>query len=479
MATSKQSGKGVLLDVETREMGGKSVIDVYIRGIAPQSPIQRFTDLHFPPYFYLQLVPTAEAKKVLKQLQDETFPGGIKPEYVKLVEREEKNYLQVGFARIGDLVHAREGVLTYPFVENLREANIPYVKRYIIDKQLIPTQGVEYTLNADGTLKSIQPTHEQPLEFRTGAFDIETFGSGKIPEPTKDGIISVAISSPAGEKVFMACAYEDEHTIACHDEKKMLEQFLSFTSLSDLDILYSYNGDRFDFPFLYERGRKLNVNSDYGFGDVVQLGKGNDSKARLNGIQHVDVYQLVRLLTRFQFFKSPRLDLESVMRAVFGEGEKTLNHKQIWEAWKTQKGLDKLSKYNLTDARYTKRLGDEFLPLLLETARLVGLTLFDANRSSASQLVETTLMHESVKQGKLFPNPPNDEQIEGRLQNPIEGGYVKEPIAGLHTNLAVLDFRSLYPSIMISHNISPDTLDCSHPDCKNGENKSPTGHWFC
>lgn len=481
MPPSKQAINGPLLDVQTREIGGKSVIDLFIRTNGGEGAIQRVSDVDFPPYFYIQLVPSADAKKVSTSLQEETFPGGIKPVSISRVTREKKDYIRVEFATISDLVKSREPVQRYPFVESLREANIPYTKRYLLDKQLTPHTEVECTLNEEGNVKKIVSASEKNtlIKLRTGAFDIETFGSGKQPQPEKDEIISIALSTSAGEKVFIQHDFSNTYTIACADEKKMLESFMSFVKLSDVDILYTYNGDRFDFPFILERGKKFHVNMDMGFGAPALTGKGPDVSARINGTQHIDVYQLARLLTRFQFFKSPRLDLESVMRAVFNEGEKTLNHKEIWETWKTKKGIDKLVKYNLTDAQYTKRLGDEFLPLILELSRLVGLTLYDVNRASASQLVETTLMHESVKQEKLFPNPPTDEQVQGRLQHPIEGGYVKEPVAGLHENLAVLDFRSLYPSIMISHNISPDVLNCEHAKCREGVNKSPAGTWFC
>ncbi|MFA4856015.1 MAG: DNA polymerase domain-containing protein, partial [archaeon] len=50
--------------------------------------------------------------------------------------------------------------------------------------------------------------------------------------------------------------------------------------------------------------------------------------------------------------------------------------------------------------------------------------------------------------------------------------------SGLHENLAVLDFSSLYPTIMISHNVSPDSLGCRHEKCRE-KNGAPNGHWFC
>ncbi len=481
MAAQKGQNKGVLVDVQTHEKGGMSVVDVFIRPEGVVNPNIRLEDTSFPPYFYVSLVPAAEPKRIAKELSQETFPGGIKPVYVKHVKKDDQDFLQIGFSTIAQLVNTRETIFQYPFVQNIHESNIPYTKRYLLDKQLIPYTIIEYSLKKDGTIQSIAQTNESnaALKWKTGAFDIETFGTRKIPEPEHDLIISLAAETPAGKKVFLQAPFSNEYTNAFANEKDMLTAFMTFIQLSDLDILYTYNGDHFDFPFVDVRSKKYNVSTDFGFGGIQFVGKNTDKQARLHGIQHVDVYQLVRLLSRFQFLKLTRMDLESVMRAVFNEGEKTLTHKEIWQTWKDQRGFDKLVKYNLTDAEYTKRLGDEFLPLVIEIARLVGITLFDANRSTASQLVETTLMREAVRLNKPIPNSPTDEQVMGRQQNPIEGAYVKEPVAGLHENLAVLDFRSLYPSIMISHNISPDMLDCAHPACKEGGNKSPTGHWFC
>jgi DNA polymerase I len=63
---------------------------------------------------------------------------------------------------------------------------------------------------------------------------------------------------------------------------------------------------------------------------------------------------------------------------------------------------------------------------------------------------------------QLIPNKPDEEEIARRLSNPVEGAYVKTPEAGIYKNIAVLDFRGLYPSIIVAHNIDPSTIcdDC-------------------
>lgn len=64
---------------------------------------------------------------------------------------------------------------------------------------------------------------------------------------------------------------------------------------------------------------------------------------------------------------------------------------------------------------------------------------------------------------EIVPNKPKDEEIRARMLNPIEGAYVKTPDPGVYEKLAIFDFRGLYPSIIIAHNIDPSSIceDCT------------------
>src|SRR4030067_3757221 len=80
--------------------------------------------------------------------------------------------------------------------------------------------------------------------------------------------------------------------------------------------------------------------------------------------------------------------------------------------------------------------------------------------------------------GRIIPNQPKLEEIQKRQQETYTGGYVKEPEAGLHENIAVIDFASLYPSISSTYNISIETLNCSC--CRKDGHKVPElPLWFC
>ncbi len=66
-----------------------------------------------------------------------------------------------------------------------------------------------------------------------------------------------------------------------------------------------------------------------------------------------------------------------------------------------------------------------------------------------------------------MPNKPSSTQYSERRSKRAAGGYVKDPVKGLHENIVSFDFRSLYPSIIISKNVSPDTMvaECSEDEC--------------
>jgi DNA polymerase elongation subunit (family B) len=80
----------------------------------------------------------------------------------------------------------------------------------------------------------------------------------------------------------------------------------------------------------------------------------------------------------------------------------------------------------------------------------------------------------------LIPYRPKTEEIERRrAAPPFKGAIVVEPTIGIHSDILAFDFSSLYPTIIISHNISPETFNCGHPECKKKNNVPELGYHFC
>jgi len=167
-----------------------------------------------------------------------------------------------------------------------------------------------------------------------------------------------------------------------------------------------------------------------------------------------------------RFLQLDRYTLERVYLEIFDEEKKDIDGGEIHVCWNDDgERLEELFEYSLDDAVAVTKIGEEMLPLNMALTRLVGQPLFDISRMATGQQVEWYLIRKAYEYGDIVPNKPSNSQIANRRK--IEGGYVKDPVKGLHENIVYFDFRSLYPSIIISRNVSPDTLvdECDEEDC--------------
>ena len=99
------------------------------------------------------------------------------------------------------------------------------------------------------------------------------------------------------------------------------------------------------------------------------------------------------------------------------------------------------------------------MPNINELVRLVGQPIFDVCRMSFGNLVEWYLIKNMKGHKELCPNKPTNEEIIERRLKSYKGAIVFEPKPGLYEDVAILDFKSLYPSIIIAKNICISTLE--------------------
>ena len=132
------------------------------------------------------------------------------------------------------------------------------------------------------------------------------------------------------------------------------------------------------------------------------------------------------------------------------------------------------------DAIITYKLSLVLLPQIFALSKVSNTLPFDTCRYSYSQLVESYFMKKAFEDNRIIPNQPKHEEIEERRRlPPYKGALVIEPIEGIHENIAVVDFRSLYPTIIITHNISPETFNCMHEECKKENSVPELNYHFC
>ena len=345
------------------------------------------------------------------------------------------------------------------------EHDIPFTKRYLIDKNIIPT-----TYYNDFEDENRIIANNNLPELKTISFDMEVYCEGREPEPEKNPILMTSFCSKDLKKVITYKPFEHEYVELVKDEEELIKRTIDI--LKDYDIIYTYNGDNFDFPYLKRRAEHfgIDVSFDKQKKQKIKISRGGiHLRSYIPGKVHIDLYPIARRTLNLTKYK-----LEDVSYELFGVHKLEVGHQNISNLWNN---MDKnLVEYSFQDAYYTYKIGEYFLPLEAMFSRIVNQTLFEVSRMGSSQMVEYLLLKHSFNNNFLAPNKPSNREYQKRLRGYYEGGYVKEPIKGMHENIVSMDFRALYPSIIISYNISPDTIDCK---CCEDTSEKILGHWFC
>ncbi|VVB98929.1 DNA polymerase [uncultured archaeon] len=482
MVNNKLSG--ILLDCDYRVAeDGFASIHVFI---STESGIKLFEDRNFRPYFYIV---SKSPRKTISAMKDFTFGNGAKCFSAEEAEKSNcEGVVKVEFRNPQELVACREKITDVEGVVEKREFDIPFANRYLIDRGLKPMHGVEVEYeepekqkNGPGLgpprVKSIR-ARDVKHELRVVALDIETLSPGRFSDPKKDPILMIVLAQEKSSAVYTYKPTNKKNTVVLKSEEEMIEKALLDLREYSPDVIVTYNGDSFDLPYIKTRCEKLGIKCDLGFGGITATNRGIFHSATLRGTQHLDAFGLVKFMTRIGSISLLKMDLESVSEKLFNKPKEKVGHEDINKSWGTGE-IDRVIDYNREDGEVTLRLAQEFLPLQLQLCSMLRYTLADTSRASSSEMVEQLLIVNSFERNALIPNKPSEAEVHQRSLQTYEGGFVKEPIPGLHENIAVLDFRSLHPTIMISHNVSLETLKCGHASCRNGKNVSPDKDWFC
>ena len=486
----------------SEEGGSRGKVRPVIRiwGKTPEGKSVLVFDRGFLPYFYVE----PKAGMSLEQLQD----MAERLERVELdghrpvrVEMDEMRYLSVPrkvfrvfVDRPSEVPRYRDAVKDWEDVREQYEYAVSFYKRYMIDKGLVPMEWIEakgeVSKPGKGLLvdmvveaESVKPVVGEKLpKMKVLAFDIET-----SEDPDGDRVIMISVAdSGRFSKVLTYKGKRKAGVEVLKDEKAMLERFVKIVRERDPDVIVGYNTDRFDFVKLDARAEALKVNLDLSRdGSGVRFKRRMwTAAAHIKGRVNIDLYSFVDSIVKFSL-STGTLSLDMVAREILGKQKKGMKWKDIEETWKEGKDLRKLAEYCLWDSKLAFMLGKALLPQIWELSRVTGQIPFDTSRMRYSQLVEWLLMRRAHDIGEISPNRPRHEEIRKRRMYPAyTGGYVLSPVEGIHENLALFDFASLYPSITITHNISPETLNCMccHEEgvCKGRVNKVPEGeHYFC
>lgn len=343
--------------------------------------------------------------------------------------------------------------------------------------------------------------------LRIMSFDIECAGrKGVFPDAKVDSVIQIACHvSLYGAPEPLArvaltldrcAAIPGAHVLSFGRESDLLQAFCNFCVAADPDILTGYNIVNFDLPYLLDRAEHLQVGRFPFLGRIrasqtrmrktklssSAFGTHDSAVFSIDGRVVMDMLQVV-----IRDYKLRSYSLNSVSFEFLGEQKEDVHHSIISDL---QAGNEhtrrRLAAYCLKDALLPQRLMDKLLSLTnyMELARVTGIPL-DWLLSRGHMVKVVSLLHrKSAQVGLLVPDVPR-EQASGRSAEggpQYEGATVIEPQKGFYTApIATLDFASLYPSIMMAHNLCYSTLVRQSEVAKLRPEdyvRTPAGHCF-
>lgn len=377
------------------------------------------------------------------------------------------------------------------------EKDILFIHRYLRDMDIIPMTLVKVT-GSYGKEDSLrvpaffahgieQESKEVISKVKILAIDIETYAARKEIDHAKNPILMVGFYGvdESGQEFRKVITWKHfnhklDYLEIMQDEVDLLGRCRDIILNYDPDIITGYFSDGFDFPYIKARADKYKILFDIGMdkSELMVSSRMRDGECKIKGILHIDVFKFIRNIFG-KDLKTDSLGLDAVSEELLGHKKHVVNLDELGHIWDNEpEKLTDFCAYNLHDAHLTGKLCQLLLPDMVEFTKLIGLPVFDIIRMRFSRLVESYIMKRSIEYAVIAPNKPGDYETQQRMEESIEGAFVLEPAPGLYKDLAVFDFRSLYPTIITAHNIGPESFRCS---CCQGQEHVPgkEEYWFC
>ncbi len=333
----------------------------------------------------------------------------------------------------------------------------------------------------------------QPLSsFKRIACDIEVANEeNRLPDPeTADRpVIAISFCNDKESIVYLVDrtgqdkSLEGALTAYAHqvfsDEASLLRA--AFAKMMEYPFLITFNGDDFDLRYLKHRAMRQEIGIEE---TEIPIALQRQEASLKHGV-HIDLYRFFNNRSIQVYVYNNRYTehtLNGISEALLGR-EKIPFEGNIGEL-----PLLKLADYNFNDSELTYLLtsaNDSLLmKMLLVISRIAKMPMNDVARLGVSNWTRSMLYYDHRRVGALIPRSDELAKRGGASSEAIikgkkyKGGLVIEPKPGIYFGVSVLDFASLYPSIIKVHNLSYETVNCGHEDCRS--NRVPdTDHWVC
>lgn len=304
------------------------------------------------------------------------------------------------------------------------------------------------------------------MPLKVWFLDIEVYSPDEFPEANKAAhpVNIITIYDTIDEKYY-SWGYKEYKTkskdhiyFCCEDERDMFQKFLEYQGVDYPDVISGWNSEFFDLPYLVNRiailfdeeeSRRLSPVGRVRAREIRSAFGKLQQKWSIEGVSCVDYIDVYKTFTQ-----APRESYKLNSIAEVELGEKKIDYGESNLASLADRDWETFVDYNVQDVRLLVKLDAKLLYIkLLRTLAFVGLTPLENALGTISTVTGAAII-EARRNNLIIPTfiRTDDERAQK-----YEGAYVSEPQRGFQDYIVSFDANSLYPSVMISLNLSPET----------------------
>ncbi len=438
--------KGYIVSISHENINEKTCIYLFGRLENGKS----FASIHeFAPYFYIKESDLEKIKKLLSNYKfEKTNLKNFKGEKVAKISAENQSDLTKLYKAIHKKVEAYEADLS-PSTRFLIDNDIYNAIEIPDNSESKPSEKIDVIFNNP----EIKPSIFAP-NLKVLSLDIES-------SKKNNSLFCVGLYSKNYSKNFIISKDKVNNAVSCANEAELLSKLKQEIINFDPDIITGWHVIDFDLAYLSKKFAEHNIPFDLGRTNEnvrlkIESNFFRSSTASIPGRQVLDGLNLIKdpFIQEAPSIKNKKFEsytLESVSQKILQEGKLIKGkqrHDEIEKLFHSNKS--KLVEYNLQDCKLAYDILEKTktIELAIERSSLTGLPLNKLTASIAA--FDSLYIREANKKGLASPTTHYTTKEER-----IKGGYVMESIPGISHNVLVLDFKSLYPSIIKTFNIDP------------------------
>jgi DNA polymerase, archaea type len=447
-----------LLDGSYQAVDDGVVVELFGRTRDGEAVVARYYG--FRPYFVL-LEPTPEERS---RLEADPEIVGLEPTSVFYRGRD-RTGARVTLHHPWRVPEYRKAYAGEGEEARVLSCDIPFVHRFLYDKGL----GLCVSFEAEDEPEPVRARYTVPKVLRILTGDGREIRRAEPFRPSLR-VLSFDIENAIRERtIFTICGVAEgggrprrTFRLGAPDERTIVSDFLRIVAEDDPDVVTGYNIGGYDLPLLAERAKAL------GIGPIV-LGRERSEADELGerlwkvtGRIVADAWWTAR-----REMRPKQESLQFVARTLLGDSKLDVDRRNISEEWR--RDPERVMEYCEHDADLALRILARLRALekAADLATVARMPLEEGLNGRTSQFIDAILIPRA--DARAIGVPPNHPRTG---DSAIEGGYVHGIRPGLYHWVVVLDFKAMYPSIIVAHNLCFTTLS------PEGTVRAPSGARF-